>query len=233
MNVNQFFRISSFIFCSLFLYSCGPILKILGGLNDPKVYSQEEIEANIARLPKHPNIVDAQLQSGLEEEEIKSFLYMSIPFDTYIYNADDKLLCFKGETSCGSYELQELENSTIEDKYDLCDNLSLNTLFEDYLGDFEDIISKTSLKSSQQFSDFKHKVLVVMNTDISKNEIIDDWNYIFKSLNHNENVVFIRIWTDLNENWGLEKDKKAKFKVRKVKGEREVEIILSDLPYVD
>ncbi len=72
---------------------------------------------------------------------------------------------------------------------------------------------------------------MIVNTDIASNSIVEDWNYIYDSFNHNENIVFVRVWTDLNEDWGLKKGSKAKFKVRKIKGEREVEIFLRDLPF--
>ena len=72
---------------------------------------------------------------------------------------------------------------------------------------------------------------MIVNTDIASNSIVEVWNYIYDSFNHNENIVFVRVWTDLNEDWGLKKGSKAKFKVRKIKGEREVEIFLRDLPF--
>ncbi len=105
------------ILLSFFLLSCGPVLKVLGGLKDPKVYSQEEIKNKISRLPKASNVIDTQLNPDLDQEEIKAFLFMSIPFTIYIYNSDNKLLCYNGETSCSIDELMEIQNSSIEEKY--------------------------------------------------------------------------------------------------------------------
>jgi len=217
---------------SLLLLSCGPILKVIGGLHDPVVYSQEEINENIAKLPIKLNTVDVQLKKALDEEEIKAFIFMSIPYTTYIYNSDNKLLCYNGETSCVIDEISELQNFTIDEKYVQCESLTEISYFQNALIDFNDVIGKTTLVSADEISHYTYKVFIIINTDIAKKSIVEDWNYIYDSLNHNENIVFVRVWTDLNENWGLKKGKKAKFKVRKVKGEREVEVFLKDLPYI-
>ncbi len=71
-----------------------------------------------------------------------------------------------------------------------------------------------------------------MNYDNSKDELNSDWQYIYNSFKENENVLFIRIWTDLNEEWGLKHGAKASLRVRKVKGsKKEYSMTLPKLPY--
>ncbi|WP_127846552.1 hypothetical protein [Psychroflexus aestuariivivens] len=217
---------------TIFLFSCGTAVKLLVGLPNLKVYSQEEINRNISLLPKEENVFDAQLDKDLESSEIKNFIYMSIPYRSYIYNSDDLLLCYNGETFCTIDQLNDIKDSTINENYQICSENNVDTDIDSYLGSFDDILSKTNISNDLKFDAYDHKVIVFMNTDIAKDEIIDDWNYIYNSLNNNSNFVFIRVWTDLNENWGLKENGKARFKVRRVKESKgEYEITLPKLPY--
>lgn len=61
-------------------------------------------------------------------------------------------------------------------------------------------------------------------------------NKVLKGLSwiliYNPDVVFIRVWTDLNEEWGLKHNAKVKTKGTRVKGsKKEFFIQLSKLPY--
>jgi hypothetical protein len=239
------------VYSSIFLFfSCGPVMKLMVGLPNLNVYSQSEIEDNIAVLPKEKNIIDAQLKNTLTDIEIKAFVMFSIAYRTYIYDQKDNLLCFNGEEYCSINQLDTLKNSSIIDNYEICNQNSKDTqiesLFRSFdtiqnnmdiqidslLESFDTIISKVQIPKNIDFKPYKHKILVFLNTDISKGEIKEDWNYIYDSLKNNPDILFIRVWADLNENFGLKKGAKARFKMRKVKNsKREYEIILKHLPY--
>jgi len=216
---------------SSILISCGSAVKLITGIPKLNVYSQEEIDGNIAVLPKADNVFDAQLSAGLYETEIKNFIYMSIPYKTYVYDSDDSLLCIRGNNYCTIDQLNEMMELSIAEKYERCNTETKDADIEDYLGNFEVILKKLNISPKLNFKNTDYKVLVFMNTDISKGQIIDDWSYIYSSLDE-ENLLFIRVWTDLNVNWGLNKSKKAKFKVRRVKNSKgEYEMTLKSLPY--
>ncbi|WP_143159167.1 hypothetical protein [Mesonia phycicola] len=217
----------------ILLVSCGSIIKTIAGIPKLTVYSQEEIDSNIKKAPIENNVIDAQLSQDLDTETIKSFIYMSIPYRTYIYDKNNSLMCYNGETHCGITQLDTLRQSSIKDNYAQCDSITLDTDIDSYLGNFHEITSKIILPKESNFDSYQYKILVFINTDISKDELIEDWNYIYNSLNtNNPETIFIRIWTDLNEDWGLKYGAKAKFKVRKVKDSKgEYYMTLPKLPY--
>lgn len=221
------------VYSSIFLFiSCGSVMKLMVGLPDLNVYSQSQIEDNIAVLPKEENIIDVQLKNTVTDKEIKTFVIFSIAYRTYIYNQKDSLLCYNGQEYCSFNQLETLKNSSITDNYVMCNQNSTDIQIESLLGNFDTILSKVQLPKNIDLNAYKHKILVFLNTDISKGEIKEDWNYIYNSLKNNSNILFIRVWTDLNENFGLKKGAKARFKMRKVKNsKREYEIILKHLPY--
>lgn len=221
------------VYSSFFLFiSCGPVMKLMVGLPNLNVYSQSQIEDNIAVLPKKKNIIDAQLKNTLTDKDFKTFIAFSIEYRTYIYNQNDNLLCYNGQEYCSITQLDTLKNSSITDNYEICNQNTTDIQIESLLGSFDTITSKVKLPKNIDLNTYKHKILVFLNTDISKGEIKEDWNYIYNSLKNNPDILFIRVWTDLNENFGLKKGAKARFKMKKIKNsKREYEIILEKLPY--
>ncbi|SEA80120.1 hypothetical protein [Psychroflexus halocasei] len=228
------FKILSWIFLSsLLIFSCGSAIKIIAGIPKLNVYSQKEINKNIKKLTSEDNVIDVQPIKSLDAKTIKNFIYMSIPYRTYIFDKNDSLMCFNSETYCSISQLDSLNKSTIEENYKICNSSNLDTNIDEYLGSFSEIKKKIILPKGSNFDYFQYKILVFINTDIAKEELVDDWNYIYSSLNtNNAKTVFIRVWTDLNENWGLKQDAKAKFKVRKVKHSKgEYYMTIPKLPY--
>lgn len=235
--MNKFLKRISWLFIiSLIListYSCGSIIKIIAGVPNLNVYSQEEIYSNINSLPKEENVIDVQPISSLNSEDIIYFTLISAPHGPFIYNSNNRLLCYNGETFCSAVELKELNNSTIAENYEECDAKDYDSNADDkYIGSFNNLLNYISIPSSIDLDSFQHKVVVFMNTDIGKDEINEDWDLIYQSLSQNPDVIFIRIWTDLNEDWGLKHNAKVKTKVSKVKGSKgEYFMQLSKLPY--
>ncbi len=135
--------ISSLIFISI--SSCGSLIKIIAGIPNLNVYSKEDIQAHMQTLPKDNNIVDTELQSGLQETTIKNFVLMSVPYRTYIYNQKNELLCYDGESYCSITQMDSLRTSSIKDSYAICDSITLDTDIVNLLGDFDSIESKLNL----------------------------------------------------------------------------------------
>jgi hypothetical protein len=233
--MNKYYKLlSCILLCiSLFLFiSRGTAMKLLVGLPNLNVYTQTQIDNNIAVLPIVGNTIDVQLKSTLNATEIKNFIYMSIQYRTSIYDEKNNILCYNGEEFCSIEQLDVIKNTTIQDNYERCSQNNIDTEIDSYLGNFNTILSKVESTKPIDLSNYKHKILIFMNTDTGKDEIKQDWDYIYNAFNKNPNVLFIRVWTDLNENMGLKKNGKAKFKMKKVKNsKREYEIILRSLPY--
>lgn len=221
------------VLSSLFILSCGSAIKVIAGIPKLNVYSQKEIDSNIKKISSNYNVIDAQPNKTIDSKTIKNFIYMSIPYRTYIYDKNDSLMCFNGETYCSITQLDSLNKSTIKENYAVCNNSILDTDIEEYLGNFSEIKNKILLSNEKDFDSFQYKILVFINTDIAKEDLVDDWSYIYSSLNKkNPKTVFIRIWTDLNEDWGLKYGANVKFKVKKVKNsKREYYMTIPKLPY--
>lgn len=235
--MNKFLKGLSWVLISSLItistWSCGSIIKIIAGIPNLNVYSQEEIYNNINSLPKEDNVIDVQPITNLSSKDILFFTLISVPNETFIYNGNNALLCYNGETSCTIEELNEINDSAIDENYEECSaSIDLASDTYKYMGDFNKLLDYISFPNSVNFDSYQHKIVVFMNTDIGKDEIHEDWNFIYRSLNHNPDVVFIRVWTDLNEEWGLKHNAKVKTKVTKVKGSKgEYFMQLSKLPY--
>ena len=217
---------------SISAWSCGSIIKIIVGVPNLNVYSQEEIYNNINSLPKQENVIDVQPITNLNSEDISYFTLISLPHGPLIYNSNNSLLCYNGEATCSAVELKELNNSTIDENYEECDATDFSSAANKYIGNFNSLLNYITFPSSIDLDSYQHKVVVFMNTDLGKDEINEDWDLIYQPLSHNPDVVFIRIWTDLNEEWGLKHNAKVRTKVTKVKGsKKEYFMQLSKLPY--
>ena len=141
-------------------------------------------------------------------------------------------MCYNGNTSCAIDELADLREKTIAANYDICNPSDLI----DGLMNLEYILDQLKYDNENNLLGSKYKILVFMNTDLAKDEIKNDWEYIYNSFSgeSSETVTFLRIWTALNENWGMKPNGKAKFKMRKVKNSRkEYTITLKSLPYIN
>lgn len=213
------------------LFSCGALMKTVVGLPVLNVYTHEEIQTNISDVPTKDNVIDLTLSNNPSREDIEDFIYKSIAYRAYVYDSKNRLMCFNGNTSCSIDELADMREKTIEANYNICDPTNL---LKDNM-DLENILVKLKYDSINTLIDSKYKVLVFMNTDIAKGEIKNEWEYIYNSFKEDsEDIRFLRVWTDLNENWGLKPNGKAKFRMKKVKNsKREYTITLKSLPYID
>lgn len=211
------------------MVSCGSIMKVVLGVPKLKVYSPEQIETNIKALPAAANIVDIQMMGVPEEDEIKTLIYEAIMQKTYVFNSDKKLLCYDGDESCTQNALNNLESKGLSAVFKFCEQP------QDSLRGFADFSlfeKRFNIPESLAFENYEHIVVTFWNTDIEKNEIAENWQTFHHYFSKEEHVIFLRVWTDLNESWGLNPDRKARFINRKVTGEKRAYILtLDDLPY--
>lgn len=222
------------IFSSVLLCSCGSIMKLIVGMPNLNVYTQDEITKNIDKLPKTNNIIDAELANVPNQETIEDFIFKAMLSKSYVFNSNNDLMCFNRNTSCSITELNFIRNQSIDSLYDICNSVSdLKDEGSEHI-ELNTILSQLEITEDISSLNFDHKILVFLNTDIAKGEIKEEWEYIYESFNKHpkNNVLFIRVWTDLNEKWGLKPNGKAKFKMKKVENTaREFYITLKKLPY--
>jgi len=220
------------LFPSLFLSSCGVAIKVLADIPNFKVHSNEEITRRVNTLDQRDNVIDLFPKSSLDENEIKNFLYMSILHSPYVFDRNNNLLCMIEDESCTVTNLSKLNEKTISESFEICDTITYSHNILRYFSSMENLISKTNFNNSKNLDSYEHKIIYFINSDISQDDMSVDWETIYQSFNNNnENVIFIRVWTDLNEDWGLKKNAMAKTSVKKVKGaKREFEMVIGKLP---
>lgn len=218
---------------TLSLVSCGPSIKLLAGVPNLNVYTQKEIDLNKKKLPASNNIIDVEPIKSLNETDIKSFAYLSFIFAPYVFDNNNNLLCNSSDSLCVSTQLEVSKNKKISESFVVCDTTKTTSNITDFFGSYENVISKLQLEKEYNPNKYDYKVLYFINSDVAKNDLVAEWNYMYNTLfNESDNIVFIRIWTDLNEEWGLKNSSKVRTTVSKVKGQkREFEIIIKKLPF--
>lgn len=226
--------ISSVFILSLLLSSCGIAVKLIANVPNLKVYSQEQVSDNIKKLNVASNIIDVTPKTPMEEETIKNFLYMSFIYTPYIFDKKNRLLCLVNENNCIADNLAKIKLKNISESYEICDTTSYSHNILKFFNSYNSLMSKTTLSPTILTDEFDYKIIYFVNSDISKNELCSDWENIYNSFKNQNNVLFIRIWTDVNHTWGLRKNALVKTKVKKVKGsKREYEIVINKLPLVN
>lgn len=208
-------------------------MKIVAGIPSLKVYSQKEVSKTQQSLALNDNIYDATIKGTLDEVFIKEYIYQAVMQKTYVFDSSRNLLCYYGDNSCTKYELKELLDSDMESTYQMCVEDSLKVelpFFQSWDGLNEDLIYTRNKPNATP----KYTVVTFWNSDIEKGEIIENWNYFHNYFKNEDNIQFVRVLTDLNEEWGLKQGEKVTFRNRKVKGENGTYVMtLKDLPYVD
>jgi hypothetical protein len=125
-------------------------------------------------------------------------------------------------------------SKSLKDSFDLCDEELLAATGTQKLS-LKEIMSFIEIleQNDIDINSYKYKIFTFWNTDISKGEIKDEWDAFYNSFNNKNEILVIRIWTDLDESWGLEPDGKARLVVRKAKGKKEYTMKFKSLPYKD
>lgn len=225
--------ISVIIGLIMLVTACGSIIKIIAGIPSLKVHSQNEISWTQQSLPKSSNVFDATIKGDLEEAIIKSYINKSVIQRTFVFNDSKELLCYYGDNSCSINELITLKEFQMDSAYALCDKDSLS--IEEPFFESWDKLNKDLIYTNQKpNSTSKYTVLTFWNSDIEKGKIAENWGYFHDFFKNEQDIQFIRVLTDLNEDWGLKRGAKVSFKNRKVKGEKGTYfMILDDLPYLE
>lgn len=223
------FHIYFLIFLILFVTSCGTAIRPLMGLKNPKVYSAVEIDSFTQKLEKADNVYDAKYVR-VDSSEIFNTVMKSLG-DVNIYNAQHKVLCNSdNDIGCNYLSQLEIESNSISNVFRECTFLDQAPMLA--YSNLNDVLKDLNVENQEKFINHKtdYTIVYYWSYKMQKGKHENDWKSIAKSFENEKNVKFLRINTDLNQDWGLEKGDKMKLKLKKRKG-FEFEIIPKKIPF--
>ncbi|BAO55303.1 hypothetical protein [Nonlabens marinus] len=101
-------------------------------------------------------------------------------------------------------------------------------------GSMDYIISKIEVPNPQMLEAYTYKVFTFWNSDLpTQSENLDrSWMKMVGNFKPNESVLFVNIFTDLQEDWGLRPDGKVFYILTKMEGSDDLYVgKLSETPY--
>ncbi len=217
---------------ALLVVSCGTFYKVMGGLTPVKVYTNAEVLSNISGAPSNEFVLD-YVPIAPDADAIQNQVFEALGQESYVYSPEGLILCYNGDSSCSAVKLQEIAETGLLNSYKDCGG-SAPIPSRKYI--YVDSLLKhyRPLSKKHQKADSVYTIVTFWNTDIEKKQMEENWNNLYNSFNTDKMPRFIRIWTDLNADWGLKAGAKVGFKVRMIKGEEKgASIELKELPYTD
>ncbi|QTY26877.1 hypothetical protein [Flavobacterium sp. CS20] len=198
-------------------------MKTISGLPNPKVLTEKQIIDVINGLPKDNNVYDAMYKQAIDSSKIMNLFFKGMETKAYIYNSRGELLCKRQKAFCDSAELESIEQSSIEKEYKICINNSENENLNKIIEDIE--FFQGNYKNTNSYT-----VLYYWNFASDKKLYKEYWQAFKSSFSNEKNVEFIRINTDLSENWNLQPGKKLKLKLKN-KGDGVYKILVGQMPW--
>lgn len=208
---------------TLVFTSCTPTLKLLTGVRNPKVRSDQKADEFLQRLPDTLNVYDARFKKIDDKTDILLNLMKGMGSEAHVYDKEQDLLCYQGDSFCSGVVLTEAENNQIEDIYQKCSPeetnlgsapIKLNTLFENLA--FEDEVPEKAT----------YTVVFFWSYDLARKFHEENWLDVYESFKSKEDVEFIRVNTDLRSSWNLPEGKKGKIKFKRDGDEVDMSIVV-------
>lgn len=139
-------------------------------------------------------------------------LYLGMTVGYYIFNKEGNQVCYNGSSTCHGEQFSQLINSQ-SDSFKVCKNGSVN--LEKVLSETYDLNEKSV--NISQFNKADYYVVSYWQKFIGGKkgykEAVTWMEDKIKNNKSNLKFTFIKINTDLQENWGLIAGKKAKIKI--------------------
>ncbi len=199
----------SLIIIPLFLTSCKTMM-IKMMLKNPKVENTSSIkkfQQNNNYSTENSLIIKADTSNAIES------LFLGMTVGYYIFDKDGNQICYNASSTCHGEQFKQLIENKI-DSFKSCRNDS--TSLQKVLKMTYDLNEKPVDKS--QFSNSDYFVVTYWQKFLGGKRGYEDavtWmEDEIKNNKSNLKFTFIKINTDLQENWGLEAGKKAKLKVK-------------------
>jgi len=207
--------------------SCTPTLKLLTGVRNPKIRSDVKADQLLQRLPDTTNVYDAYFIKQDTEQDVLLNLAKGMGSSAHVYDADGNLLCYQGDNFCSAVVLSDAENNRIEEVYKKCTEEEID------LGSAPmklDKLNSTISFENERPGKATYTVVFFWSYDLARRDHEDNWLEVYESFVSKEDVVFVRVNTDLRSSWGLTEGKKGKVKFKR-DGD-EVEMLVT-VPFSD
>lgn len=206
--------------------SCRTIL-LHSTFNNPQVETSESIK-NFQIRNNFSTENSLILKSKANENEIFKNLMSGMSIGFYIFDQNGNLICYNGSSTCSGTQFKELLNNDTN-SFNLCKNDSIK--LKEVLDNTIDLMGVSVNINSFPKSDYyviRYWGKFVGGERGYREEV--DW--MEKEINNvktKKTITFIKINSDLQENWGLIAGKKAKLKI--TTKEKNIKIRLVDIPY--
>lgn len=217
-----------FCFLIILLAGCTPTLKLLSGVRNPKIRSDEKANELFVKLPVQPKVIDTHFLELKDKQQQLLNLFKGATSAAHVYNKQGELLCYQGDEFCDAVILDQVKEQSIDEVYKLCVSDSLDMLSAPF--NLEDLVNNTTLKKEDISSDYV--VVFFWSYDLARRDHTYNWQGVYDSFkDKKEDITYIRVNTDLRSSWGLPEGKKGKIKFKLLK-DREVDMTLT-IPYYD
>ena len=214
-------KICLFLIISISLISCKTIL-LNAMLKDPRVENTKSVENFLStnNFKKQNALILKADTSNIERQLLKGMVT-----GYYVFDSLGNHLSYKGEATCKGVQFKQLLANQ-SDSFSLSKNDTIQ---------LEKILSETYDMNGNNVSRVqfpKSKYYVVSYWQIfmgGKRGYKDAVVWMQNETQNRSEFTFININADMQESWGLKLNKKAKLKVRKLKG-KDYEMTLDDIP---
>ncbi len=201
---------------TLFLFSLVSCKAIMVGmmLKDPKVENTKTIKSFQEKnnfSTENSLILKADTATAIEK------LFLGMPAGYHIFNKEGDLICYNAPSTCHGTQFSQLMNNQL-DSFKLCKNDSVS--LQKVLDMAYDLNEKNVDKNQFAIADY-YVVTYWQKFLGGKRGYEDAVTWMEDEIKNNKSglkFTFIKINTDLQENWGLMAGKKAKLKW-KLKGD--------------
>jgi hypothetical protein len=223
----QKFLLLWFVICAF--TSCSLLVNTVVSIPNLNVYTDQEIDGMIEKFKNEKNVFDAKISYQPKSEQIKNLITKGMENRFYVYDSTFSIVCLNKKTyTCSSTMLNDIKNKSLSSQIVDCESPKvLQSNFEMNLNQF---LNKLNLRNQGIQKDKSFTVVYFWNRDFSKGKYVENWNYFKSNFINEDDIQFIRISTDLNENWRLDTAKKLKMRL-KSKGDGIYEIKYGKIPF--
>lgn len=211
----------------IMLSSCGPTLRVISGLKDPKVESRESIKQYLSENKFEIESYYLNVENKRDSTEILNRFLFGFNSDLYLFDAKtgDKY-CFLGTEECSGLQMQEAFKN-FEENYSPCTDES-----EPRLKDFLNILVNQNGETVDVNSLPKAEFYIFQTWNKyveSKKRFKENLLWLEELGKNSDKIEIIYVNSDLLDDWGLEKGKSLPIKIRR-DGKKSVNMYFGSLP---
>ncbi|MDE0470666.1 MAG: hypothetical protein OXH57_01900 [Ekhidna sp.] len=238
LSIQRAIAVAFFLCC---MTNCGPIIKSLGGLKNPKVTTLQEINAHVFRTFGSDSIIDLYTSTVWDSTEIMRIFFKSFDGSVNAFRTmDSRLMCFNNQATCGPNQVSQLVDAGPISLVQACSDSITKPM--GYFGSWDSLLSATkplnehdSLRLSK-LDDYNPTYIFVFFWStylLNPKKRLAEFKLLansLKDLGNDYRYELIRINCDLREDMGLKPQQKFKVKLRK-NGNRTYEFSFGTLPW--